>query len=358
MDETLRTAGDLLGTRLHDPVDLGGSPRSTVLRCRTDEGGTVVVKAFEPEPDSLRGFGAEAAGLALGLAGPRLLGVAPDAARPLLVMADLGTAPTLADLLLGDDPKAAVDALLAWSRGLGRLAAGSVGHREEFVRATERYAGGRPLWSEERWVEKATEQLWPVLARLGVDAPPGLAGELAEIAGITDDPYQGFTPGDTCPDNNLITPQGLELIDFETCGYQSVFLTAAYCRMPFSTCWCVFELPEQLAQEIEDTYRAEVTGVFPALAEDAVWEAGVRRAVAAWTVNATTRLTNYPPEQAMHRSRRPVASAGQVLAHRWRTAEAVTGVEFPAYAETMRRLLEKVASGWDLPRLPGYPALS
>ncbi|MEU6229091.1 hypothetical protein [Streptomyces sp. NPDC047042] len=35
---------------------------------------------------------------------------------------------------------------------------------------------------------------------------------------------------------------------------------------------------------------------------------------------------------------------------------ASTLEEFPAFAETMRLLLRDVAGGWDVARLPGYPA--
>ena len=40
----MRAAGKLLNTELSGPVDLGGSSRSTVLRCETAGGGTVIVK--------------------------------------------------------------------------------------------------------------------------------------------------------------------------------------------------------------------------------------------------------------------------------------------------------------------------
>lgn len=147
MDEIARAAGVLLGSELSDPVDLGGAARSKVLRCRTAAGGSVIVKAFGDGSDARRGFTAEAAGLSLGLpgpaggpAGPELMAV--DPATRLLVMADLGGAPTLADLLLADEPKAAERGLLDWARGLGRLAAGSVSRRADFARLWERYDQG------------------------------------------------------------------------------------------------------------------------------------------------------------------------------------------------------------------------
>ncbi|GAA5766417.1 hypothetical protein [Streptosporangium roseum] len=60
MEAILRAAGKVMGVELSDPADLGGSLRSTVLRCRTAEGGSVIVKAYGTGPEALRGFTAEA----------------------------------------------------------------------------------------------------------------------------------------------------------------------------------------------------------------------------------------------------------------------------------------------------------
>lgn len=353
MDTILRAAGDVVGTELSDPVDLGGSPRTVVLRCRTASGGSVVVKKYGTEPDGLRAFTAEAAGLSLRLAGPGLLGV--DASVPLLVMEDLGSAPTLADVLLGDDPRAARDGLSAWARGLGRLAAASVRRRADLAGLSARYGMGVPSWDEDPWPARYAAGFPAALAGIGIEAPPELAGELERIATTDADDYLAFTPGDTCPDNNLLTPDGLRLIDFESACYQPVFLTAAYCRMPFSSCWCVFRLPAGLAESIEETYRAEVAEAYPELARDEIWQPGVRRAVALWTVYLTTDLVPRAAEdRPAHRTRRPVPTLRQLLRYRWETASALE--EFPAFAETMRLLLREVAGGWDVPSLPGYPA--
>ncbi|MFF4381790.1 hypothetical protein [Kitasatospora sp. NPDC001547] len=352
MNEILRAAERLLTTPLHDAVDLGGSSRTTVLRCRTGDGRSVVVKAYTGGPDALRGFTAEAAGLALGLAGPPLLGVDPEA--PLVVLEDFGGAPTLADLLLGDDPAAAEEGLLTWAAGLGRLAARSVDRQADLARLWARYDRGMPTWADEPWTARNATAFPGVLEEAGVAVPDGLAEELARIGTAGGEEYPAFTPGDTCPDNNLLTPQGLRLIDFEAACYQSVFLTAAYCRMPFSTCWCVFALPAGLAPRIEAAYRAEVVPVYPALADDAVWEDGMRQAVAVWTVDATVRLLPRAAEDGpMHRTRRPVPTRRQVLGHRWEEAARLAGL--PAFAEAMRRLSRDVADGWRVDPLPGYP---
>ncbi|MEU4829310.1 hypothetical protein [Streptosporangium sp. NPDC023615] len=352
MDAILRAAGEVVGTELSEPVDLGGNPRSVVLRCRTASGGSVVVKRYGTDPEGLRAFTAEAAGLSMGLGGPGLLGAHPS--LPLLVMEDLGSAPTLADVLLGDDPRAALDGLAAWARGLGRLAAESVHRRADMAALSARYGRGAPSWDEEPWTVRRTAEFPEALAGIGLDVPRDLAGELARIAATDAGDHLAFTPGDTCPDNNLITPGGLRLIDFEAACFQPVFLTAAYCRMPFSSCWCVFSLPPGVAEEIEGIYRAEVVRAYPELAADEIWRAGVRRAIALWTVHLTVILIpRMADDKPVHRTR-PAPTVRQLMRHRWEMASTLE--EFPAFAETMRLLLREVAGSWDVAPLPGYPA--
>ncbi|ETK34035.1 hypothetical protein [Microbispora sp. ATCC PTA-5024] len=354
MDRIVRAAAELLKTDLYDPVDLGGSRRSTVLRCRTGDGGSVIVKSYAAEREGLRSFTSEAAGLSLGLAGPRLLGA--DPAARLVVMADLGTAPSLADVLLGDDPAAGADGLLAWARGLGRLAARSAGRRADLARLRARYDLGVPSWEDEPWIGQRMSGLLAWLEAARFPVPYGLADELSAIRETVEREYPAFTPGDTCPDNNLLAPDGLRLLDFEAAGFQSVFLTAAYCRMPFSTCWCVFRLPAGLAAEVERAFRAEVVPAFPELADDAVWQAGTARAVAVWTVDVTAALLARVLDEdgPMHPTRRPVPTIRQVLRHRWETASGLE--EYPALVKTMRLLLDVFAATWAAPPLPVYPA--
>ncbi|WP_234432578.1 hypothetical protein [Streptomyces sp. MUSC 125] len=218
-----------------------------------------------------------------------------------------------------------------------------------------RYDKGLQSWGDEPWIAQNTAALLALLDGAGMAAPPGLMEELTRIgtAGGEQDP--ALTAGGTCPDNNLLTSEGLRLIDVEAACYQSVFLTAAYCRMPFSSCWCVFTLPAETAAEIEHAYRAEVAAVYPALAEDEVWQAGVRQATAVWTVDATARLLpRSVVDKPLHRTRRPVPTRRQVLRHRWELASMLE--EFPALAETMRLLLRQVAGDWEAAPLPAYPA--
>jgi hypothetical protein len=61
----------------------------------------------------------------------RLLGASAD--PPLLVLADLGSGPTLADRLLGDDRVMAEAAVLAWAAAVGGVQVGTTGLRQAFT---------------------------------------------------------------------------------------------------------------------------------------------------------------------------------------------------------------------------------
>jgi hypothetical protein len=275
-------------------------------------------------------------------------------------MEDLGDSPSLADALLGDDPRAAADGLLVWARALGRVATESVRRRDDLAALWTQYSPGTMLWDCERWMARCSATLLIALESAGLAAPPELLKELAEeLAGIGHDlldAFPAFTPGDTCLDNNLLTPRGLRLIDFESACFTSVFVTAAYCRMPFPSCWCVYRLPAELAAEVEAEFRRHVVVAYPTLADDALWETGMRRAVAAWTVDLTTwMLRRAAEDESMNPTIQPAPMARQVLRYRWETASALA--EFPALAELMRLLLRDIAVAWEDPPLPEYPAL-
>ncbi|MEU0005788.1 hypothetical protein ABZ079_16260 [Streptomyces sp. NPDC006314] len=362
MDDSARAvlaaAEAALGSGLSAARDLGGSARSTVLRCRSQVHGSVVVKAYADDPAALGAFPAEAAGLSLGLAGPRLLAVDPG--HPLIVMRDLGGGPTLADLLLGADSEAAQEALLGWSRALGDLAARSPAYAVEFGSRVEEYRRGHTTWMEGTSILGVVGRLPELLERAGVAPPPGLDADIAEIQALADSPYTGLTPGDTCPDNTMLTADGMQLLDFEGAGYQPVFLTAAYCRMPFATCWCAFRLPGNIGRRAEAAFRRRLLPVYPGLSDDAVWAHGMRMAIAAWSV-MTLGALRYAAEEdyPLHSTRRPAPMSRQLLAYRWESLlrELESARELPAFAELLRGLLADRAAVWRPDPLPAFPAL-
>lgn len=341
--DILAAASAVLGTELSDPVDLGGSHRSTVLRVRRATGDTVILKAHNERAT----YAAEAGGLRLTDLGPRLL--AADAEHRLIVMEDLGDAPNLADLLLGGDEERARAALIEWAGTYGRLAVQTVGREAELEQPSE------------QWVARDVAKLPAFLEEAGVAVPAGLDADLAEVAALERDPFRVFSPGDICPDNHLLTPDGLRPIDFEAAGFHSVFLDAAYSRMPFGSCWCVFRLPKTFSMEAERAYRDEVVKAYPELADDRIWRPGVRRGSVAYVVGMSQFLMPMVEEEdrPMNRTRMPDSSVRQVLHYRWEvTATALERAgELPAVAAVLRGL--RAATGhWRTTDLPRYPAFS
>jgi hypothetical protein len=359
--EVVEAAAAALGRSLVAPVELkGGGDWSMVLRCGDSAGGTVIVKAYPPTGEGASSFAAEAAGLQIasgtGLS-PDLLAV--DEHRRTLVMADLGTGGSLADALLGDSAAAARPALLEWAAACGRLTVAAQAQRAAFEAAQTRYLAGRP---DERHVAGLPDRVLAAAAqaaKVGVSAPAGLDAELAQIvAAVTASRHAVFSPGDVCPDNNLLTTDGIRFIDFEEAGFHSAFLDAAYIRMPFSTCWCVFRFPAELSAAAEDAYRTQVCLAWAELADDAIWAPGMRLAVAAWTLSSTSWLLRRSlsgdvpmnPEAESPHTR-------QLMRYRWHAlaAELKPSGELPAVAALMRSLLA-ATTGWQAPELPLYPA--
>ena len=319
-----------------------------MLRCESPDG-TVIVKAYQDTPEVVAAFANEAAALELGV-GPDLLIV--DSAARIIVMADLGSGPSLGDLLYGDDGSAAADGLIAWAATLGKLAADTAHRRKEFDELRARHGTEHPEILGVAWFHEVLAELPAVFAAVGVEQATGFD---AEVATLLDDRYYALSPGDACAGNNMITAAGLRLLDFEYAGYRPVFLDAAYCRVPFPTCWDVRRLPPTLATQAEETYRTEIVRAHPDLAEDAIWHHGVRGAAVAWALINTTALPAAAEKDTYRGPPERAPTWRQLLLHRWETLAAID--DLPAIGETARRLLSATES-WNTPPLSGYPALS
>ena len=358
--DVVAAASRALGRPLAEPVELAGGDWSMVLRCRDPADGTMIVKAYPPTAEGASSFAAEAAGLEIargsGLT-PELLAV--DRHRQAIVMSDLGQGGSLADALLGDSAEAARSATLSWAAACGQLSAAASTRRARFDAARAGYLAGRPDDRHAAGLPGRVAAAAGEAAKLGVSSPAGLDAELARVvAAISDGQPAVFSPGDVCPDNNLLTSDGIRFLDFEEAGFQPAFLDAAYIRMPFSTCWCVFRFPADLSAAAEEAYRAQASLAWPELADDVVWAAGMRLAVAAWTLSSTSWLLRRamsadapmnPDAESPH--------TRQLIRYRWQAlaTDLEAAGDLPAIAGLMRSLLAATVS-WQAPDLPLYPA--
>jgi hypothetical protein len=317
---------------LADPVDLGGSGRSRVLRVRVTDNPFslprwLVIKHHGPaEPGSPDTFVHEAASYQLLMSltwrdwvAPEL--IAHDAVARMLVLEDLGRSATLADRLLGGDARAAESALLGWARALGRLHATSAGREDDFTVLLRRLGRPRPVDALAGEAKLALDTL-PDLLRTELRVPTSaqvLKQACAATRLLGPGGLRAFSPSDVCPDNTVLTSRGVRFLDFEWGCYRDVLLDAAYLRVPFPSCWCVFELPPGMAEAMLAAWRSEVAVVWPELADDEVLLPRLFDAQVLWTWTSTLALLprGGQPDRPVGKDPATCPRRAQLLVDRW-----------------------------------------
>ncbi len=102
--------------------------------------------------------------------------------------------------------------------------------------------------------------------------------------------FEVFSPGDICPDNNLLTAGGVRFIDFESADFHTCSWTRPICACRSAPAGAYSRCRPVSRREAEAAYRKLVSSIFAELADDGVWSRGLRLATAAWTLHAMTYL--------------------------------------------------------------------
>lgn len=271
-------------------------------------------------------------------AGPRLLGHLDD---DRLVLLEELPGPSLADLLLGADRAAAEAALLAHAELLGEISARTRGGAETYASL----GGPQPY--------PADELLRPFSGAVAeVMEPPDLEAELAaleEFSRAWD--RAAFSPGDTCPDNNAWAAGRLRLFDFDFAGFQHAALAFSYFDIPWSTCWCLAALPEEVRERLRAAF----------LARCRVTDAEAAQAAAFWSVfNTGAMLPRALAAGGPIALRSPTGVRTMLV---WRLDQAVRRLAaastLPRLATVLAELAERLRERWDEPGvLPRYPVFT
>ncbi|HEY3607659.1 MAG TPA: hypothetical protein VGL06_09180 [Pseudonocardiaceae bacterium] len=359
--------------RLADPEHLGGSGKSTVVRVRVASSPfslprTLVVKRYGPADQQPVGdaFVQEAVSYQLFTAFspedrmcPEMF--AHDGAARLVVLEDLGRAPTLENKLLAGDPKAAERALLSWSRSLGRLHASTAGREADFDALSRRLGTSRVTDPLSSAGHQAFEELPELLAdAIGVVTSGAAHRRAANSSWLLDShTHRAFSPSDACPDNNVITSRGVRFLDFEGGCWRNVLLDAGYLRVPFPTCWCSFTLPAGMTEAMVAAWRAEVRDVWPDLDDDAVLLPALLDAqllwvwVSTWWFLPRVDQDDVPVDSDARSPRRSVA-----LRSRWQqlARDAARAGERDVVAHAHDVVAGLVRRFGDREQLPAYPA--
>jgi Phosphotransferase enzyme family len=298
--------------RLDSAEVLRGSNRSNVSRLIVLEGPqdtpqSIIVKqavavgreVFNPElPEgpAWRLFN-EWAGLqflteTVGATSPTPRFYAGDRDKGLLVLEDLGASKGLHNFLLGDDPHSAETMLVAFAETVGRMHALTIGKQSEFERIRSSL-GPRESGQHIERGERLSTMLRNMAQVVGVEPELGVDEELRIVTkNFTEPgPFLAYIHRDPCPDNCLITDNGLKLIDFESGRYGHALVDGIYGRIHFPTCWCVNRLPDHIPLSMETAYRAELIKGCPEAADDELFHRMVVEASAACVINAHNART-------------------------------------------------------------------
>jgi hypothetical protein len=245
----------------------------------------VVVKRFVASSD----FAAEAGALSVlpaGLPVPTL--IAEDIPEKTVIMSDVGEAPSVADALLGTDPIAAEEALGLWCDALAVVHRSTADLRGNFAAALTARDPEGPATIDPMlgWLAGVPHALRACGAHL--DVPSEVDDELSALgAQLSDRRWEALSPGDTCPDNNVITGTRLVLIDFAEAAFRHVAWDVAYLRVPWPSCWCAWGIPESVGSDALDRYFTAMNGTVIG-ADRAAFDGFVDRATLAWALISTS----------------------------------------------------------------------
>ncbi|HZC25449.1 MAG TPA: hypothetical protein VE287_00375, partial [Actinopolymorphaceae bacterium] len=187
---------------------------------------------------------------------------AGDADLGLLLMEDLGSGPSLADVLLDRSPDRARVALDGYVDALADIHLATLAHVDTFERRRRAF-GGEPAAVPALLDGDGQPLLLQGLGALADDADIDAASDAIRwVDGVVRSPgrWRAFNVNDCCPDNNRVYADGrVRLFDLEFCTVQHALLGLAYVRTTMPTCWCQrrlgIEMSEALVRRYQDRLR-------------------------------------------------------------------------------------------------------
>lgn len=282
--------------------------------------------------------------------------VAVCADPQLILMSDLGVGHSLADALLGDDSSIAQSALDAWASGLARLHTAPGEVAVSFGRGLSGRADSHPVHDKPRALSEAADRLQLLAPEVGVDVSDAVVARLSRVCEGFEVSADVLSPGDTCPDNNLIRDGQVTFLDFEFAEVRHLAWDVAYLRVPWPTCWCAWRLPPEVGQQALDRYRDDARSTLPFVGSRE-FDHDLDLATLAWCLESAGMFLQGALSQAAAEEttqRRP----GRRLLVLNRLAEASSLTVAPELADLARRLHAALLEKWGPVSLDLAPAFN
>ena len=200
-----------------------------------------------------------------------------------LVTEDFGLHPSLLDLLLGEDAEAAVQGVLAFARGLGRLHAQTAGRHE---------GSGAALPIVHLPIVEHWRQVQDAVAQLDLPAPRGVEDDVEALTRLLAEAGDSLalSSGDASVVNCKIDSGNVRFFDFEEACFRHALIDAAVLRYLYPTGGPPWRMPHEVALQAEAVYRAELAQGCPIAQDEDRYERGMAAASAAWAILRLARL--------------------------------------------------------------------
>ena len=250
-----------------------------------------------------------------------------------MVMENLGSGPSLADVLIEGDLPSAVAYLHAWVDSLAHL------HESLWLAPDDDILPAGHVLLIERVRSAIGEQ--PTLTSSGLWA--AAESEMDTIAALasTGGPTT-FSIGDMCPGNQMMTSSGLRFFDLEAAGHFHPAIDLSYLITPWGSCWCAWDIPEGLRSELITRYLRQMSRA-------AEIEDGLVPAVVLWAVYTVAFLpTDLHTKDRPARNDIATPMGRSVILTRLRRAIAYREAteRFPLLVEWLGETLSRLIADW------------
>ena len=323
IDDVVAAAASLLGARLggepelFEPVDLGGSGRSLVVRVRVapnpflSDRSVVVKQLPADEGDGLTmSFVREVVAYQYTTTlpedvrpGPMLL--AYDIERRILVISDIGDGDNFAEIFASGNQDARRRALNLLGHALGRMHAGTFDSEQAMHTLSNRMRTRLNLPQEtqvsaDRTVAQGVGTGLALLQKTKLDIPLEFM-HYAENAQrrLVKGRHRAFTPFDLSPDN-IIFSNKVHFLDYEWAGFRDVTFDIAAVLAGFPQYLEADPLGDEEAEDFLGAWRSDLRGVWPGVDDEPRLHERVLTALVGWSLLSMTVAAFGSPHAAKY----------------------------------------------------------